>query len=103
MFKITSEVVTADRVYGCGITVQLYDGILNDDGNNSGIYATYMHLNSRSVSKGNKVAPNAQIGTVGSTDTSSPHLHFSVAKITALSAHTAEEISQFIDPLRYMT
>ena len=103
MFKITSEVVTADALKNCGITVQLYDGILSDGGNNNGIYATYMHLNSRSVSQGNKVAPNAQIGTVGSTGTSSSHLHFSVAKGTLLSAHTAAEIAKFIDPLRYMT
>ena len=103
VFKITSEVTRGGFYDNCGITVQIYDGILNDDGNNNGIYATYMHLNSRSVSQGNKVAPNAQIGTVGSTGTSSSHLHFSVAKGTLLSAHTAAEIAKFIDPLRYMT
>ena len=93
-FRITSRVIRSDLIYGCGNTIQLQS---------SNEYATYMHLNTRSVYEGNNVGGMVQIGTVGSTGTSVSHLHFSVAKTTALSGSTPETIAQFIGPLRYMT
>ena len=93
-FRITSDGKRSAIIVGCGNTIQLQS---------SSEYATYMHLNTRSVVAGDRVAGGAQIGTVGSTGTSTPHLHFSIAKTDALSATTAEVIAKFIDPLRYMT
>ncbi|MGW7018151.1 M23 family metallopeptidase [Streptomyces decoyicus] len=60
---------------GSGNTIQIQ--------HKGGYYTTYLHLKSRSVSRGDKVKRTTKIGTVGKdgpTANGHPHLHFEVAK-----------------------
>jgi len=98
----TGKVVQADWFAGCGYLVQIdacyYEDEENEE-NNKYYYFIYQHLNSYSVSVGDDVIQNQQIGTVGATGGNySPHLHFSISNKTAYGVTSRD----YMDPLAFI-
>ena len=88
----TGTPVTA--IAGGTVIVSVYDGgwgdyIMINHGNN--LISLYAHLDSRSVQRGDTVAPGQEIGTTGNSGISSgPHLHFEL-----------RENGKSVNPFRY--
>ena len=98
-FTCTGGVTVADTINGCGKTVQL------EDVGHTGLFATYMHLNSFNVIVGDGVLSLQNFATVGSTGTSSAHLHFSLSEypILYVNNNNSTEIKKFMDPFMYLS
>lgn len=106
IFDDTADVTESRFVSDCGEVVQLQCGDL---------FATYMHLNNRSVSKGQTVSGGEKIGGAGKTETFAVHVHLSISTDSKLWVDRrtdsnnsnvllwdAEQAAKFLDPLRYI-